>query len=156
MTNDELYLNISKLIDTAFKEQESRDEAMEGRLNHRMDLLESRMDRMEERLDAKIDAVEKSLNAKIDAVETSLNAKIEKLDAKVDGINESLGSKMHGINLRLENEIIPNYTEIKDCYISTSLRYQESIDKVDRMQIDIDVLRSVVGKHEQMLCGVPA
>ncbi len=152
MTNDELYLKISQLIDTAFKEQESRDEAMEGRLNHRMDILESRMDRM----DIKMDHVEASLGARIDSLDAKIDHVEASLNAKIDAVNESLSGKIQAINLKLENEIIPNYKEIKNCYISTSLRYQENTGKMECMQIDIDVLKSVVGKHEQMLCGVPA
>ena len=163
MTNDELYLKISQIINTAFKEQENRDEAMEGRLNHRMDVLESRMDRFDEKLDnveetlnAKIDRVEASLNAKIDGVEASLNAKIDNLDAKIDGIHDNLEGQIHLINLNLENEIKPRLTHIEGCYVAASERYLESTDKSERVQIDIDVLKSVVGKHEKILCGAPA
>jgi len=177
MTNDELYLKISQIINTAFKEQENRDEAMEGRLNHRMDVLESRMDRFDEKLDhveetlnakidnldAKIDGVESSLNvkidnldAKIDGVESSLNVKIDNLDAKIDGIQDHLEGQIHLINLNLENEITPRLTHIENCYVAVSERYLESTNKSERMQIDIDVLKSVVGKHEKILCGVPA
>ncbi len=145
MTNDELYLKISQLINTAFKEQENRDEAMEGRLNHRMDVLESRMDRFDE----KLDHVEETLNAKIDRVEASLNTKI-------DGIQDNLEGQIHLINLYLENEITPRLTHIENCYVAASERYLESTDKMERMQIDIDVLKSVVGKHEKILCGAPA
>jgi len=159
MTNDELYLKISQIINTAFKEQENRDEAMEGRLNHRMDVLESRMDRFDEKLDhveetlnAKID----NLDAKIDGVESSLNVKIDNLDAKIDGIQDHLEGQIHLINLNLENEITPRLTHIENCYVAVSERYLESTNKSERMQIDIDVLKSVVGKHEKILCGVPA
>ena len=166
MTNNELYLNISQLIDKAFKEQENRDKAMEGRLNDRMDIIENRMDIIEntmDRFDEKLDHVEESLNAKIDMldakidhVEETLNVKIDMLDAKVDAVQENLSGKIQLINLQLENDVVPRLHNIENCYMSTSLRYQENVDKMERMQIDIDVLKSVVGKHEMLLCGQSA
>ena len=126
MTNDELLLAISNMIDVKF-------EAFERSFN------------------AKIDAVEARLNAKIDAVEARLNARIDALDAKIDAVNENLSVKINNINLLLENDVVPRMNEIESCYLSTFDRYKQNNEKFEAMQLDIRVIKDVVLEHAERL-----
>ncbi len=123
MTSDELYLAISELINNNSKE------------------LEYRMDTMEERLSNRID----NLDAKIDGVEANLHAEIVRVE-------KTLGDQIRNIYLCLENVIEPRLQNIEMCYVTTYERYKMNNEKFECMQLDIDVLRSVVRKHDEILC----
>ena len=145
MTSDELYLAISELINSNSKELEHRMDAMEDRLTDRI-----------EQVDAKIDMVEIKLSNRIDDVETKLSNRIDHTDAKVDSVEKRLGDQIHSIKLYLENNISPRLQNIEMCYVTTYDKYKENTEKFERMQLDIEVLKSVVRKHDEMLCVAPA
>lgn len=148
MTNDQLYLAISELISDSSKENECRMNMFEKRINHRMDTLENSMNHRMDTLETKFDTLER----KFDALET----KVDALDGKIDGVEESLSGQIHAINLKLENIIEPRLKHIEQCYVATSERYQENVEKMDRIQLDIEVLKSVVRKHDEILSAMPA
>lgn len=152
MTNDELYLALSELVNNNSKEIEYRMDTMEERLNNRMDGLDAKIDNVEEKLSGRID----SLDSKIDTVEAKLSGRIDSLDAKIGGVEKSLGDQIRNINMCLENIIEPRLQNIEMCYVTTFERYKVNNEKFERMQLDIDVLKSVVRKHDEILCATPA
>lgn len=112
--------------------------AIANMLNKNSKSLEYRMDSMEERFNHKIDTVEQRLNDKIDNVEKSLRHEILK------------------INLNLEHNIEPRLRHIEECYISTYDRYKIEIERMDKMQLDIEVTQDVLREHGKALEALTA
>ena len=170
MTNDELYLAISQLVKTNSKEMESHMDAMEDRLSNRIDNLDAKIDVVEARLsdridnlDAKIDMVEERLNnridnldAKIDMVEERINNRIDNLDREMRSNDTRLEKQIKNIKMYLENVIEPRLQNIEECYTSTFDRYKVYAEKYEGLELDIEVIKSVVSKHNQILCQAPA
>ncbi|MBD5445376.1 MAG: hypothetical protein HDR29_07480 [Lachnospiraceae bacterium] len=69
------------------------------------------------------------------------------LDKKLKPVNDRLKK----IELTQENDIIPRLQNIEACYTSTYKRYQTGIEQIDAMQADIDVMKSVMREHSEML-----
>lgn len=72
---------------------------------------------------------------------------------------QNMKSDMQNMNLRLkrievdllENNVIPRLNTIEACYTSTFDRYKESVEDYEAMRLDIDVLKTVVAKHSEIL-----
>ena len=124
MVNEELLLSISELLDK------------------KIGPMEKRMDDIETTLYDKFDNLEKRLDAKIDGVE-------QRLDAKIDAVEQSLRGEIHKINLKLENDIEPRLQNIEQCYLDTHRRYQYGVDKIEKLEADNELIRSVLQKHIQ-------
>ena len=69
------------------------------------------------------------------------------LDSKLTPLKEDI--KL--INLTLENEISPRLQTIESCYTDTFKRYQSGIAQIEAMQADIDIMKSVIREHSDML-----
>ena len=122
MTDNELILAISTMMDKKIKP-----------LTHRMDTIET-----------KIDSVQASLDAKIDSVQASL-------DAKIDSVQASLQNEIHGIHLTLENVFLPRLNEVESCYTSTYTRYKEGVEQIEQLQVDMSVVKNVLIEHGKQL-----
>lgn len=170
MTNDELYLAISQLVKTNSKEMESHMDAMEQRLSDRIDNLDAKIDIVEQRLNDRID----NLESKIKVVENRLSDRIDNLETELKMVDEKLSShiiclekemrcmdnrlvkQIKNLKLYLENVIEPRLQNIEACYTSTFERYKVYAEKYDGLEMDIEVIKSVVRKHNQILCPNPA
>ncbi|MCD8084389.1 MAG: hypothetical protein LUE86_13000 [Clostridiales bacterium] len=64
---------------------------------------------------------------------------------------ESINLRIESINLRLENDILPRLQNIEDCYLSTYRRYQASVNQIEAIQADTDILKKVVANHSLIL-----
>lgn len=53
--------------------------------------------------------------------------------------------------VQLENNVIPRLNTIEKCYLDTSKRYLERTEQMDRMDLDIGVLKQVVANHSKQL-----
>ena len=69
------------------------------------------------------------------------------MDKKLQPINE----RLKRIELTQENEILPRLQTIESCYTDTYKRYQSGIAQIEAMQIDIDVMKSVIREHSEKL-----
>ncbi len=115
--SDDDFEKLGKLIENAIDRRISRFEqttnaslvaivqemqAMEQRLN-------ARIDRVEQKLNARIDAVEQRLDARIDAVEQKLGTRIDgveqRLDARIKGVEQRLDARINGVEQRLQGQI---------------------------------------------------
>ena len=127
MTDNELLLAISDIVSTNSK------------------MLEKRIDRVEDSLNKRIDQVETTLGTRIDEVEASLSTRIDKVETSV-----------HNIRLRMENIIEPHLDEIQECYTSTYKRYQDGVDKIEMLEMNMDIVQSVVKEHAKKLNAMTA
>lgn len=144
MGNEELLLAMSEMMDKKIGPLDNRMDSMEISLLDKMDIIENR-------LNDKIDCVGLNLNNKIDAVEQKLNAKIDTVEQKLDAKIDAVDFKVHRINLKLENDIEPRLKQIEKCYTDTFRRYQYGVEKIEKLEADNEVIRSVVQKHHEVL-----
>ena len=170
MTNDELYLALSQLVKSNSKELESRMDAMENRLSNRIDNLDAEMHCIEKRLsdridnmDAEMHCIEKRLSDRIDnmdaemhCIEKRLSDRIDNMDVEMHCIENRLDSGIKNIKLFLENVMEPRLQNIEGCYTSTFERYKVYAEKYEGLEMDIEVIKSVVSKHNQILCPITA
>lgn len=109
-----------------------------------------------EYLESRIDTMGQTLNDRIDNVEQRLSNRIDNLDIKIDDVEGRLGHEIRKINLKLENDIEPRLQNIENCYISTYERYKTSVEKIDKMQMDIEIIQDVVKEHGEAIQGLIA
>ena len=99
-------------------------------------------------LEYRMDKMEASLRDEMHVMKDEMHLMNDELNGKIDILSKDI----YNIQLRLENIIEPRLQNIEACYTSTFDRYSVNVEKFDRMQLDIDVLKSVVRKHDQILC----
>ena len=165
MTDNELLLSISNIMDKKLYPLEKR-----------MDAFDEKLDKVEERLsaeirclDTKIDNVERrvvSLEHKVDAVEqrvvtverkvVSLEQNLKDVQQNLKDVQQNLKDDIHLINLKLENMIIPRLNEIESCYLSTSKRYMRETDKFIAFDTDLSVVKGIVIEHGNRLKAIGA
>ena len=144
MTDDELLLAISDIMDKKIQPLETKIDTVEKNLTSEIKRLDKKIDAVEQSLNAKIDSVEQSLNAKIDSVEQSLNTKI-------DSVERTLQNQIIKINRQMENDFSPRLQNIEDCYLSTYERYKSRNEQLDQLQLDVSVIKRVVIDHGERL-----
>ncbi|MBQ2901228.1 MAG: hypothetical protein IJE49_05215 [Agathobacter sp.] len=149
MTDNELLLAISDIVGKNTKTLEHRIDRVEDSLNKRIDRVEAKIDEVDQRLSAKIDEVDQRLSAKIDEVD-------QRLSAKIDEVDQRLSKEVHNILLRMENIIEPRLDHIEACYISTSERYQDGTAKIEALEMNMEVVQSVVREHAKKLNAMTA
>lgn len=136
MTNEELLLAMSEMMDTKLAANLKPIENRLDRIEERLDLIEVRLDRVEERLDKveeRLDHVEERLN--------EVEGRIKRVENKVVKIEVDL----------LENNVLPRLNTIEACYTSTYQRYQDHADRMDSVYENIKLLNQTVIKHSQIL-----
>ena len=128
MTDNELILTISELMDKKLSPINNRLQKVEGKI----DIVEKHMD---------------SLEGHIDDLETSVNERFDAVDKRFTQ-NEEL---LRRVSLIQETEMLPRLQNIEDCYLSTYKRYQKSAEQTDAMQVDLDIMKKVLIEHSQKL-----
>ena len=129
MTDNELLLSISNIMDT------------------KLNCFESRMDKRFDALDKKMDTVEEKLNRRIDEVEV----RIDKVEENLNKVEDSLNAKIHKTNLLIENQVLPRIKEIESCYLSTFERYQQEGTKIEQLQLDVNIIKDVLIEHGEKI-----
>lgn len=135
MRDEELLLSISKMLDD------------------KIDPLEKRMDSMEQDLKNEIGIVENEVKLVKDEVKLVKDeVKLVQDEVKlVEGKVKLLEGKIDFINLKLENVFEPRMNTIESCYMDTYKRYQKGVDKIDKLESDNELIRSILQKHSKML-----
>ena len=120
MTDNELLLSISNMMDQKIKPLDSKISS----------------------LDSKVSSLEKHVS--------SLDSKVSSLEKHVS----KLENEVLKINLSLENELYPGIKEIKSCYLSTFERYKNETEKIDCLQMDMDIVKGVQKDHSEKLLRI--
>ena len=145
MTDNELLLAMSDLIDKKMTEQlqplkqDVRDmkQDIQGLKQESRDMKQDIQELKQESRDMKQDIQE---------------LKQESRDMKQD--IQNIKQDIRKINLRIENEINPNINLILENYVPASKRYEDTSDKIEAMQADIDLLKIVVTEHSGKLQAI--
>lgn len=138
MSDNELLLAIADIVGTNTK------------------ALEQRIDRVETSLNNRINEVEASLSNKIDEVDHRLSAKIDEIDNRLSDKIDGVDGSVHNIMLRLENIIEPRLNNIESCYISTYDKYRDGSSKIESLEMNMEVLQSVVKEYGVKLNSLSA
>lgn len=72
------------------------------------------------------------------------------LDKKLKPIKEDI----QFLKLQNENDILPRLQNIESCYKSTYNRYKSSVNPIDSMQHDIDIMKIVISEHSRKLQSI--
>ncbi|MCI9336256.1 MAG: hypothetical protein HFH93_01745 [Lachnospiraceae bacterium] len=139
MTNNELLLAISDLLDVKLKAelQPLRNE-MHDEIQTLRDEMHMEIQSLRNEFHTEIQAVKKELHLEIQAVRDDLHAEIQSLDARV-----------RLLQLNQENVIMPRLNNIEACYTDTFKRYRDYADKIESTYEDVDLLKKVVMEHSE-------
>ena len=128
MSDNELLLAISELMDKKLEAGLKPVESKLDRMENRLDRMENRLDRMENRLDG--------MENRLDGMENDL---------------QFVKNELQGVKLFQENVILPRLNTIESCYTDTYDRYRNYVDKMDAVFVDVDLLKKVVAEHSEKL-----
>jgi len=149
MTDNELLLAISNIMDKKLEpiheqldEHTRKFEILEQRFDARLDGIDERLDGIDERLDG-IDERLDGIDERLDGID----ARLDRMDTRMD----TMDRRLKKVELCQENVILPRLQNIEECYLSTFERYKTGIAKIDAMQADIAVIKSVVSEHSEKL-----
>ena len=158
MTNNDLLLAISDIMEA--KMEPLRKEIQQTKTELHSEILKMKN---ELRTEFKNDINELRAEFKNDINE--LRAEFKKLEDKLDNVAAALQKQIaknekaiiqntkdiSNINILLENEVMPRLRNIESCYVATSNRYISSINQIESIQSDVDVLKNVVAEHSVKL-----
>ncbi len=77
----------------------------------------------------------------------SMKNEISSINGQIDFLkNEQIKT-----SLMIENEILPGMKLLKENYIPASKRYMQESARIESMQADIEVMKSVIREHSEKL-----
>ena len=140
MTDNELLLQITNIVNSNSK------------------YLEYRIDQLDEKLSKRIDNVEAKLTQRIDDVEAKLTQRIDNLEQQIIEVDQRLSSQIAEVDRRLsydikricvniEHDLQPRLQTIESCYIDTNRRHNANIEKIETLEMNMDIVQSVLKDH---------
>lgn len=124
MTDKELLLAISGLMDEKLKPIEGRLDSMQGEIN--------------------------SMKGQIHSMQDEINSMKSEIHS-MQGEIHSMQDEIQNIKLFQENVILPRLNTIESCYTATYKRYKNYADKMESYFADTDLLKETVAKHSEIL-----
>jgi len=140
MTNNELLLAISDIVEAKVDPLHKEIQQVRKEVTEKITLLENR-----------ITEVETKLESRITEVETKLESRITKLESRITEVETRLESEIVRISVLMENNVVPRIENIESCYVSTYNRYVEGLNQISSIQSDVDVIKKVVIEHSKKL-----
>lgn len=155
MVDKEMLAAMEDLLDR--KLDEKLDEKLDQKFDEKLKPINQKLDRLDGRV-SRLETSVKKLDERTSRLETSVeNLKdgMEKLGERTSRLEtsvEKLEADMTYVKVvQLENNVIPRLNTIEKCYIDTSERYLERTAQMDRMDVDINILKQVVANHSEQL-----
>lgn len=105
-------------------------------------------------MDTKLEPINSRLDRIDQTQKNDILPRLESLEQSQKGLEQSyerLEQSQRKMELTLENNILPRLQTIEDCYLSTFERYQSGVGQIETMQNDIDVIKTTVTKHSEIL-----
>lgn len=96
------------------------------------------------------------LGGKIDGLREEMHTEITRLDGKIGSLRLETRQGLDEIRSVLNTDIAPRLKTIEDCYLKTYDRYREGMEKQQKMEDDISVMKEVIQEHSvqiQKLCS---
>ncbi len=140
------------------------DEKLDRKFDEKLQPVYDRLDTLEQ----DVSGLKEDVSALKEDVSV-LKEDVSKLNDRVGGLEEDVGSLKQSFNsldkkvdklegdmqyvkvVQLENNVIKRLSTIEECYVDASRRYIAHIDKIDRMDGDIVLLKNVVSNHSEQL-----
>ncbi len=142
MTNNELLLSISRMLDTKLKVE----------IQPIKDALQSVKNEVKE-INVRLQSVETEVQQVKVEVE-QLNGEVQKLKVGVEQVKvdvQKLKDETYQLRLNQEKTIMPRLNTIESGYTGTYNRYRSYVEKMETAFMDIDVLKMVVAEHSEKL-----
>ena len=89
-----------------------------------------------------------------DIMEKKLDARIQPIESDIKTIRDDiigLRQNVREIELHLENTTDKNIQLLSENYVPAAKRYEKATAKIEAMQTDIDIMKSVVKEHSAKL-----
>ena len=153
MSDNELLLAISDMMDTKLKPVNDRLEKIE--LTQDNDILPrlGKLEQSQERMEQSYERMEQSVG-KLEQSYERMEQSYERLEQSYERLEQSyerLELAQKKMELTLENNILPRLQTIEECYLSTYDRYRDGVDQMASMQANIDVIKTTITKHSEIL-----
>ena len=101
-------------------------------------------------MDEKFNPFEK----RMDSMEKDIKQEIRLMKEEVKlvkGEVKLVDNKVSLINLKLENVFEPRMSTIESCYMETYKRYKNGVDKIEKLESDNELIRSILQRHSKIL-----
>lgn len=110
------------------------------------ELLVAMSDMMDQRLDEKLEPLKKDMSEVKDRV-TNIENRVTNIEDRVTNIE----NRVTNIEIDIENDIRPGIITLCDAYGTQFDRYSISIESHEKMKTDIEVMKSIVSRHFDLL-----
>ena len=152
MVDKEMLSAISDLLGE--KLEQKLEEKLEQKLDEKLE--QKLEEKLEQKLDEKLELkLDEKLNGKFDEKLAPIYERFDRIETDVKELKRTtskLTDDMRYVRVvLLENNVIPRLNTIESCYVEASKRYLERTEQIDAMQDDIDILKSTVEKHSDIL-----
>ena len=155
--NQELLLAISDMLDQ--KLDEKLDQKFETELRPiKDDICELKTDVKELRSDVtELQSDVKELQSNMTEVQNDvkeLRSDVTELQSDVTELQSDmtkLQENVHGIHLYLENEVDYKISLLAENYVPAAKRFEQSASRIDAVEEDVGILKTVVAQHSKML-----
>lgn len=124
------------------------------------ELLVAMSNMMDQRLDEKLEPLKKDMSEVKDRV-TNIENRVTNIENRVTNIEDrvtnietqvtKIKNRVTNIELDIENDIRPGIITLCDAYGTQFDRYSISIESHEKMKTDIEVLKSIVSRHFDLL-----
>ncbi len=159
MTDNELLLAISNMMDTKLEPVNKEIQGLKGEiLGIKEDVKGLKEDVEVLKEDVKglkedVEVLKEDVKGLKEDVEV-LKEDVEVLKGDVEVLKEDVSDlkiRVKKIELTQETQILPQLNTMQACYTSTYERYKVSVDDYETMKQDISVLKNVVEQHSEKL-----
>ena len=85
---------------------------------------------------------------------TELQSDVKELRSDVTELQSDvtkLQENVHGIHLYLENEVDYKISLLAENYVPAAKRFEQSASRIDAVEEDVGILKTVVAQHSKML-----
>ena len=110
------------------------------------ELLVAMSNMMDQRLDEKLEPLKKDMSEVKDRV-TNIEDRVTNMETQITNIKD----RVTNIEIDIENDIRPGIITLCDAYGTQFDRYSISIESHEKMKTDIEVMKSIVSRHFDLL-----
>lgn len=117
------------------------------------ELLVAMSNMMDQRLDEKLEPLKKDMSEVKDRV-TNIENRVTNIENRVTNMETQITNikdRVTNIELNIENDIRPGIITLCDAYGTQFDRYSISIESHEKMKTDIEVMKSIVSRHFDLL-----
>ena len=156
MTNEELLVAMSNMMDQRLDEKLEPLKKDMSEVKDRVTNIENRVTNIENRvtnIENRVTNIETQV-AKIEDRVTNIETQVAKIEDRVTNIETQvtkIKNRVTNIELDIENDIRPGIITLCDAYGTQFDRYSISIESHEKMKTDIEVLKSIVSRHFDLL-----